>query len=291
MYTAILLGTISVISLISLVISIIMLVKQFKFGGLLQGLLGLITCGFYTFIWGWIKHKQYAFTKIMVAWSVLMVASIVLPGMLAATGAMEMMSMFNQLKEGNPLASIGKEVRKKASKKMIVPKTQKKKKTLKPQAKTPALSTADWSKQALALWQDGKYADPNKAADYLTKSIISQPDVAETYNNRGLAYYDQKLYQRAIADYDRAIGIKPNYAVAYNNRGNAYYELAVYNKALTDFNRSLNLDPEYAMASMNRGLVYYQMNNTDQACIDFQKACDLGDCEASMWAKATGICK
>lgn len=34
-----------------------------------MGLIGLITCGLWTFIWGWIKHQQLEMTKIMMIWT------------------------------------------------------------------------------------------------------------------------------------------------------------------------------------------------------------------------------
>jgi hypothetical protein len=45
-----------VLSLIGFIVFIIVLIKQFKHGGVLQGIIGIITCGLWTFIWGWIKN-------------------------------------------------------------------------------------------------------------------------------------------------------------------------------------------------------------------------------------------
>jgi tetratricopeptide (TPR) repeat protein len=39
------------------------------------------------------------------------------------------------------------------------------------------------------------------------------------YNNRGLAYYGKTDYDRAIADYDKAIDVNPRYVSAYIDRG------------------------------------------------------------------------
>jgi hypothetical protein len=45
--------------------------------GVGHGILGII-CSLYTFIWGWTKHKELQITNIMIAWSVLIVVSIML---------------------------------------------------------------------------------------------------------------------------------------------------------------------------------------------------------------------
>jgi tetratricopeptide (TPR) repeat protein len=47
-------------------------------------------------------------------------------------------------------------------------------------------------------------------------------NLAAAYNNRGIAYGEKGEYDRAIADYNRAIQLDPKLAFAYNNRGNAY---------------------------------------------------------------------
>jgi hypothetical protein len=59
------------------VLFIMVLIKLFQNEGTGKGILGLI-CGLYTFIWGWMKHKELDITKIMIAWSVLIVISMIL---------------------------------------------------------------------------------------------------------------------------------------------------------------------------------------------------------------------
>jgi len=149
----------------------------------------------------------------------------------------------------------------------------------------------DWNQKAMALWQNGKYKNPNKAIEYWDHAISQDRNSAKAYNNRGLAYYDLKQYQMAIKDYDQAIKQDPGYVAAFNNRGNSYYELAEYERALTDFNQSLKLEPNYAKAHFNRGLVHYQLNQSDLACNDLKKACDQGDCEGIKWANKNEVCQ
>ena len=79
-----------IMQILSIVFFFIVLVKLFKNEGALKGILGFIF-GIYTFIWGWIKHKQLALTKVMVLWSAFTVASIVLGPVIVASGTMELM--------------------------------------------------------------------------------------------------------------------------------------------------------------------------------------------------------
>jgi uncharacterized membrane protein len=52
------------------VMFVMVLIKLFQNEGTGKGILGLI-CGLYTFVWGWMKHKELNITKIMIAWTAL----------------------------------------------------------------------------------------------------------------------------------------------------------------------------------------------------------------------------
>ena len=67
------------VGLANLVLFIMVLVKLFQEEGVGKGILGII-CSIYTFIWGWMKHKELDLTKIMTAWSILLVIGMILSG-------------------------------------------------------------------------------------------------------------------------------------------------------------------------------------------------------------------
>lgn len=57
---------------------IIVLIKQFQTAGPLHGIIGIITCGIWTFIWGWMHANELGIRNIMMIWSVLIIISMVL---------------------------------------------------------------------------------------------------------------------------------------------------------------------------------------------------------------------
>jgi Flp pilus assembly protein TadD len=272
-----------VLSLISLIVFVMVLIKQFKHGGALQGIIGIITCGLWTFIWGWIKHKSLALTKIMIIWTIIQLTPFVLIGVFGAAILGEMYKMVGDLTGDPSLLMKQDQSLKKRSAPLTLPKRRVK--------KAPAAKDTDWNAAAQALWQDGQYTDPNKAKGYWDRTIAANPKMAEAYNNRGLAFYNLERHQEAIQDFSQAIRMKPQYAEAFNNRGNAYYALDQYQKAEADFNKSLQLKPKYSKAHLNRGLAYFQMKKTEESCKDFRRACDLGDCDGLQWAMQNGHCK
>ncbi len=278
--------------IISLIVWLIVLTKLWKAEGALKGVLGFF-CGIYTFIWGWMKHKQLKMTKMMAVWSLAFVAPMILVPIMGVGSVLEMQKYVEaytgdgDFKLSKP--DSGTSLKKKLTAKKASKKTAKKKSGNKNSAGSG--KNVDWSQKAMALWENGKYKNPQKAVDYWDRVIRSKQNTVEAYNNRGLACHELKQYEKAIDDFSQAIKMDPASVAAYNNRGNAYYEMNEYELALVDFNRSLKRKPDYATGHLNRGLVYYQMDKTDQACSDFQKACDHGDCDGTKWAMKNAICK
>ena len=66
------------ISLGCLVCFIIVLIKQFQVGGAVHGIIGIITCSLWTFIWGWINAGKAGVKNIMLIWTLLIVVTIIL---------------------------------------------------------------------------------------------------------------------------------------------------------------------------------------------------------------------
>ena len=286
-------ATYLIANIISLVIFIMVLIKLFKNEGALKGILGFF-CGIYTFIWGWMKHKQLAMTKLMTVWSLMILLPFILLPVMGVSSVLEMQKFVEGYAGDGGINLSMPDSNSDLKKKLTARKTQKKrpqKTSLKKPGSTGAIGDADWSQKAMALWQNGKFKNPKKAVDYWGRAIRSKQNTAEAYNNRGLAYHELKQYDKAIKDYNQAIRLAPAQVAAYNNRGNSYYEIDEYQLALADFNQSLKRKPDYAKGHLNRGLVYYQMDKTDQACKDFQKACDHGDCDGTKWAMKNAICK
>ncbi len=103
-------------------------------------------------------------------------------------------------------------------------------------------------------------------ADY-NKALQICPDNADAYLSLGYAQYQLKNYQAAIDNYNQVLRINPNLANAYNNRGNAYGTLKEYEKAIADYNQAIRLDPNNAIAYYNRGKNYNYLKEYEQAIV------------------------
>jgi tetratricopeptide (TPR) repeat protein len=116
----------------------------------------------------------------------------------------------------------------------------------------------------------------------LNRAIELNPNYADAYINRGVVYANQQKWDLALADFTQAITFNPNFAEAYYNRGNVYEDQQKWDLALADFTQAITFNPNFAEAYNNRGLVYYKQQKWDLALVDFNKgiAINPNDAEA-----------
>jgi tetratricopeptide (TPR) repeat protein len=125
------------------------------------------------------------------------------------------------------------------------------------------LAKADYNALGLEAYEAGNY---DKAIEYFTKAIEQDPGNVDAYYNRGACYgtedffhhYDklpgqtyteaglsdeEEAFQKAMADFNKALELDPNYALAHFGKGNAYY---LYVDSYSD--RATKVIPEYEKA-------------------------------------------
>ncbi len=121
--------------------------------------------------------------------------------------------------------------------------------------------------------------DFDLAIDYCTTAIqsgeLSDQDLAVILNNRGLAYYNKKNYDRAIEDYNQVIRLAPNDTDSFYRRGLSYFEKNDYSRAIQDFDEAIKLNPDNAAILQSRGWAYESKNDYDQAIRDYDRAISL----------------
>ena len=76
------------VGLASFVCFIMVLIKQFQNAGAVHGIIGIITCGIWTFIWGWMNATTLNIKNIMMAWTLLIIVSIAINLMFGSFYAM-----------------------------------------------------------------------------------------------------------------------------------------------------------------------------------------------------------
>lgn len=159
------------------------------------------------------------------------------------------------------------------------------------------------AKERLPVWKNN--------FNLWTDVIEKHDNVATAFYNRGIAYFNDKKYNKAISDfknvilldttssgayfsianayselndlntamtnYDKAIKKDSTDAKYYSNRGIALAKLGKVNLAVSDFNKSIQLEPENATAYSNRGNSRFMLKDVEGAIADYAKAIELQD--------------
>lgn len=93
-----------------------------------------------------------------------------------------------------------------------------------------------------------------------------------THNFKGIKYYNEKEFSRAISEFEKALSLKSDYAEPYNNMGIIFKITGDIEKALRYYEKALLLNPEYAEALNNSGVALLSMDRIKKAESRFKKA-------------------
>ena len=125
--------------------------------------------------------------------------------------------------------------------------------------------------------------DFESAIQDFNRAVDLNPGLTQAYNNQGIAYHKEGKFDTAIRDFNTAIALNPELADAYSNRGNAYSSKGKFDTAIRDFNTAIALNPKLADAYSNRGNVHYSKGEFDTAIQDFNRAINLNPENASAY--------
>jgi tetratricopeptide (TPR) repeat protein len=120
----------------------------------------------------------------------------------------------------------------------------------------------------------GNKHDFDRALADFDRAIKIDAKYATAYYNRGTVWAKTDL-GRAIADFDQAVRFDPNYAAAYNSRGSAWNGKGDRDRAIADYSQAIKVDAEYAKAYYNRGLAFERKGDLKRALADFKKFAEL----------------
>jgi protein O-mannosyl-transferase len=149
-------------------------------------------------------------------------------------------------------------------------------------------------KDEITLWSDAVQKAPRKARPYINrghayleqgdldraladfdKAIGLEPDLPEPYSDRCVVYQTKGDLGQALSDCNRAIEIDPKAARTYSNRGMVYQMKGDFGRALADFNTAIATDPNSAEAYSNRGILYQGQGDLEGALADYRKAAEV----------------
>lgn len=120
-----------------------------------------------------------------------------------------------------------------------------------------------------ALWEAnlGHYAT---AIQLFNRLMAFEPETAEHYVNRGLVRTRNQQWDKAMADYDRAIELDDTLDKAYSNRANLYARRQNWAEAINDYDEAIDLNPLNIRARLNQAITFREMGDHNEAliCLD-----------------------
>ena len=129
------------------------------------------------------------------------------------------------------------------------------------------------------FWRGLAYAFKNNydsAIVNYTIAIQLNPNDDLNYVVRGNAYKRKFDYDSAIEDYTIAIQLNPNDDSNYLSRGEAYSNKFDYDSAVKDYTKVTQLEPDQPVGYLRRGQAYYQSGDYNNAIVDYTQAVQLG---------------
>ncbi|HEY9753170.1 MAG TPA: tetratricopeptide repeat protein, partial [Coleofasciculaceae cyanobacterium] len=139
-------------------------------------------------------------------------------------------------------------------------------------------------RQANSLMQRGQY---DEAIAAYNKALQINPNSAEAYIQRGVAYHRKGDLSAARRDNDRAIellqsAIKGNggqspspindkMAIAFNNRSHVYFDLDNYQQAESDARQAITLKPQLLKAFTNLGNALHKQGRANEALQEYTR--------------------
>ncbi len=144
----------------------------------------------------------------------------------------------------------------------------------------PSSSTPEQDlKQAVSLAKQGDQlflqGNLEVAIQIYDQALELKPDLAEVWNNRGVALTRLQRYHEAIASYESAIQLRDHYADAWNNRGVALGKLHHYDAAILSYQKAIEFKPNYMDAWNNRGFALAKVQKYDEAISAYNKAAKI----------------
>ena len=98
---------------------------------------------------------------------------------------------------------------------------------------------------------------------------------AQILANIARLYLKNGFYEKAVWEYQKALGMNPELVPAHNGLGIAYTMLGKHSEAVTAQRKALELQPNFAKAHAGLGLAYFSQNEMESALEHYRRAAAL----------------
>ncbi len=132
---------------------------------------------------------------------------------------------------------------------------------------------SDWVKKGKNAYAAKDYAGAIAA---FASAVAENPQEAEALFYQGVIQEELGDIQTAIESYQKSIAAKSDYSQPYNNLGVIFVQQELWEEALQHLNKAIQLDPDLATALLNRGFVFYSLEFYPESLADLQSCARKG---------------
>src|SRR5262245_33628733 len=141
----------------------------------------------------------------------------------------------------------------------------------------------DWEK-AVSLYKQGQFRE---AIAEFQKVLVEHPEHPDSWKFVGLAYYQLKEYQAAIAPLEKALALKrsegKNDSDLIRALGQSHLSIKQYEQALPYLETLVRIQMNSAANYYMLGVTYANLNRSEDAAQAFQKAVKLDPKDSDSW--------
>lgn len=137
--------------------------------------------------------------------------------------------------------------------------------------------------------QLGRY---NDAQYHFEQAVRAAPTQHELLSSLGLTYGYLEQDEKAIEAFTRSIHTNPDVAQTYVYRGYAFIKIRAYDRAIMDFQSAAKLEPRDVYALIGSAISYFQLGNAEGAIEIYRGVLDIDSnyanisfIESRPWAK------
>ena len=108
-----------------------------------------------------------------------------------------------------------------------------------------------------------------------THALACTSDNVVTRYHLGLAFFQQRRADEAIAQFQKALEIQPDYAEARYNLGTVLIQQGRLDEAIAQLQKALEIKPDHASAHKNLGIAFLQQGRMDEVIAHFKKSLEI----------------
>lgn len=98
---------------------------------------------------------------------------------------------------------------------------------------------------------------------------------ANSFNKKGLSFYNQGKYTEAIAEFKKALEYAPDNYDAHFHLGIVYYAKGMTDESISELKKAIDANPNEPKAHYNIAFAYVAKENVPQALVEYQRAVEL----------------